>query len=81
MKCHTTVERLYHPDKYKRIFCDVGHIISRLILFRGADATNLKYALSITRRRREHRLPKSAKSIGRMLIRRDCLILMNFTMN
>jgi len=21
-KCHTTVERLYHPDKYKRIFCD-----------------------------------------------------------
>lgn len=22
-KCHTTVERLYHPDKYKRIFCDV----------------------------------------------------------
>lgn len=23
-KCHTTVERLYHPDKYKRIFCDVS---------------------------------------------------------
>lgn len=23
-KCHTTVERLYHPDKYKRIFCDRG---------------------------------------------------------
>lgn len=23
-KCHTTVERLYHPDKYKRIFCDVN---------------------------------------------------------
>lgn len=21
-KCHTTVERLYHPDKYKRTFCD-----------------------------------------------------------
>ena len=21
-KCHTTVERLYHPDKYKRIYCD-----------------------------------------------------------
>ena len=21
-KCHTTVERLYHPDKYKRIMCD-----------------------------------------------------------
>lgn len=21
-KCHTTVERLYHPDKYKRINCD-----------------------------------------------------------
>ena len=21
-KCHTTVERLYHPDKYKRIECD-----------------------------------------------------------
>lgn len=21
-KCHTTVERLYHPDKYKRIQCD-----------------------------------------------------------
>lgn len=21
-KCHTTVERLYHPDKYKRILCD-----------------------------------------------------------
>ncbi len=21
-KCHTTVERLYHPDKYKRISCD-----------------------------------------------------------
>jgi hypothetical protein len=24
-KCHTTVERLYHPDKYKRIFCDVRY--------------------------------------------------------
>ena len=21
-KCHTTIERLYHPDKYKRIYCD-----------------------------------------------------------
>lgn len=28
-KCHTTVERLYHPDKYKRIFCDV-HICNKL---------------------------------------------------
>jgi hypothetical protein len=26
-KCHTTVERLYHPDKYKRIFCDVTFLI------------------------------------------------------
>jgi hypothetical protein len=23
-KCHTTIERLYHPDKYKRIYCDRG---------------------------------------------------------
>ena len=23
-KCHTTVERLYHPDKYKRVNCDRG---------------------------------------------------------
>lgn len=23
-KCHTTVERLYHPDKYKRVYCDRG---------------------------------------------------------
>lgn len=31
-KCHTTVERLYHPDKYKRIFCDVIIIRERLIM-------------------------------------------------
>lgn len=29
-KCHTTVERLYHPDKYKRIYCDVSSHLSLL---------------------------------------------------
>jgi hypothetical protein len=57
------VERLYHPDKYKRIFCDVRIYVLNF-LNRGPDAINLKYAPFIILKRSDSRLTKSARTIG-----------------
>ena len=65
-KCHTTVERLYHPDKYKRIFCDVIINFSSFY-FRDHDVINLKYALSIILKKKDTKLLKSANNIEEVL--------------
>ena len=72
-KCHTTVERLYHPDKYKRIYCDVS--FQPLIIYRGQDAINQIFVLSITPKKKKTKRQKNASFSGKIQTLKICQIL------
>jgi hypothetical protein len=59
-KCHTTVERLYHPDKYKRIFCDVRW--ESYNDFRDQGAISRKSVRFTIHKKKDNKLIENAKT-------------------